>query len=179
MGVQRVLTPCIKVQFLLPFPIKKGVCKMSKYILDEGIETFEIEVKNRKKPIVIKFCPTDEKLVDRFKEFFDNVQNEITKLSNVKADYYGNGENPADNKLLEEFKQICIKEVDKLLDYEGNGKALFANCNPFRATKSGYWIEQVFYILAQIIKDNTEATLKDCELNLTARGKRYVAKYLK
>ena len=152
---------------------------MSKYVLDEGLETFEIEVKNRKNPIVITFCPTDEGLVDRFPKFFDNVQNEINKLSNVKSDNYGNGESEADEETLRKFKQICINEVDKLLDYEGNGEILFNKCNPFRATKSGYWIEQVFYVLAEIIKNNTGAILKDCELNMTARGKKYAAKYLK
>lgn len=152
---------------------------MGKYVLDEGLENFEIEIKNRKKPIVITFCPTDEGLVDRFPKFFDNVQNEINKLSNVKSDNYGNGESEADEETLKKFKQICINEVDKLLDYEGNGEVLFNKCNPFRATKSGYWIEQVFYVLAEIIKNNTGAILKDCELNMTARGKKYAAKYLK
>lgn len=152
---------------------------MGKYVLDEGLENFEIEIKNRKKPIVITFCPTDEGLVDRFPRFFDNVQNEINKLSNVKSDNYGNGESEADEETLKKFKQICIDEVDKLLDYEGNGEILFNKCNPFRATKSGYWIEQVFYVLAEIIKNNTGAILKDCELNMTARGKKYAAKYLK
>ena len=152
---------------------------MGKYVLDEGLENFEIEVKNRKKPIVITFCPTDEGLVDRFPKFFDNVQNEINKLSNVKSDNYGNGESEADEETLKKFKQICINEVDKLLDYEGNGEVLFNKCNPFRATKSGYWIEQVFYVLAEIIKNNTGAILKDCELNMTARGKKYAVKYLK
>lgn len=152
---------------------------MGKYVLDEGLENFEIEIKNRKKPIVITFCPTDEGLVDRFPKFFDNVQNEINKLSNVKSDNYGNGESEADEETLKKFKQICIDEVDKLLDYEGNGEILFNKCNPFRATKSGYWIEQVFYVLAEIIKNNTGAILKDCELNMTARGKKYAAKYLK
>lgn len=152
---------------------------MGKYVLDEGLENFEIEIKNRKKPIVITFCPTDEGLVDRFPKFFDNVQNEINKLSNVKSDNYGNGESEADEETLKKFKQICIDEVDRLLDYEGNGEVLFNKCNPFRATKSGYWIEQVFYVLAEIIKNNTGAILKDCELNMTARGKKYAAKYLK
>ena len=152
---------------------------MGKYVLDEGLETFEIEVRNRKKPIVITFCPTDEGLIERFKNFFSNVQNEINKLSNVKADNYGKGENEADEETLKKFKQICIDEVDKLLDYEGNGKELFDRCNPFRATKSGYWIEQVFYVLADIIRTNTKTTLKDCELNMTARGKKYAEKYLK
>ena len=152
---------------------------MGKYVLDEGLENFEIEIKNRKKPIVITFCPTDEGLVERFPIFFDNVQNEINKLSNVKSDNYGNGESEADEETLRKFKQICINEVDKLLDYEGNGEVLFNKCNPFRATKSGYWIEQVFYVLAEIIKNNTGAILKDCELNMTARGKKYAAKYLK
>ena len=152
---------------------------MGKYVLDEGLENFEIEIKNRKKPIVITFCPTDEGLVERFPKFFDNVQNEINKLSNVKSDNYGNGESEADEETLKKFKQICIDEVDKLLDYEGNGEILFNKCNPFRATKSGYWIEQVFYVLAEIIKNNTGAILKDCELNMTARGKKYAAKYLK
>ena len=152
---------------------------MGKYVLDEGLENFEIEIKNRKKPIVITFCPTDEGLVDRFPKFFDNVQNEINKLSNVKSDNYGNGESEADEETLKKFKQICINEVDKLLDYEGNGEVLFNKCNPFRATKSGYWIEQVFYVLAEIIKNNTGAIFKDCELNMTARGKKYAAKYLK
>ena len=152
---------------------------MGKYVLDEGLENFEIEIKNRKKTIVITFCPTDEGLVDRFPIFFDTVQNEINKLSNVKSDNYGNGESEADEETLKKFKQICINEVDKLLDYEGNGEVLFNKCNPFRATKSGYWIEQVFYVLAEIIKNNTGAILKDCELNMTARGKKYAAKYLK
>ena len=152
---------------------------MGKYVLDEGLENFEIEVKNRKKPIVITFCPTDEGLVDRFPKFFDNVQGEINKLKDIKADSYGEGETDTDKAALEEFKKICIDETDKLLDYEGNGEILFNKCNPFRATKSGYWIEQVFYVLADIIKDNTGAILKDCELNMTARGKKYAAKYLK
>lgn len=152
---------------------------MGKYVLDEGLENFEIEVKNRKKPIVITFCPTDEGLIERFPKFFDNVQNEINKLSDVKSDSYGEGETAADKTALEEFKKICIYEIDKLLDYEGNGEVLFNKCNPFRATKSGYWIEQVFYVLAEIIKNNTGAILKDCELNMTARGKKYAAKYLK
>lgn len=152
---------------------------MGKYVLDEGLENFEIEIKNRKKPIVITFCPTDEGLVDRFPKFFDNVQGEINKLKDIKADSYGEGETAADKTALEEFKKICIGEIDKLLDYEGNGEVLFNKCNPFRATKSGYWIEQVFYVLAEIIKNNTGAILKDCELNMTARGKKYAAKYLK
>lgn len=152
---------------------------MGKYVLDEGLENFEIEIKNRKKPIVITFCPTDEGLVDRFPKFFDNVQGEINKLKDIKADSYGEGETDNDKTALEEFKKICIAEIDKLLDYEGNGEILFNKCNPFRATKSGYWIEQVFYVLAEIIKNNTGAILKDCELNMTARGKKYAAKYLK
>ena len=152
---------------------------MGKYVLDEGLENFEIEIKNRKRPIVITFCPTDEGLVDRFPKFFDNVQNEINNLSNVKSDSYGEGETDTDKAALEEFKKLCIDEIDKLLDYEGNGEILFNKCNPFRATKSGYWIEQVFYVLAEIIKNNTGAILKDCELNMTARGKKYAAKYLK
>lgn len=152
---------------------------MGKYVLDEGLENFEIEIKNRKKPIVITFCPTDEGLVERFPKFFDNVQGEINKLKDIKADSYGEGETTADKTALEEFKKICIDEIDKLLDYEGNGEVLFNKCNPFRATKSGYWIEQVFYVLAEIIKNNTGAIFKDCELNMTARGKKYAAKYLK
>lgn len=152
---------------------------MEKYVLDEGLESFKIEVKNRKTPIVITFCPTDEGLVDRFPKFFDNVQNEINKLSDVKADRYGDGETENDKNALEKFKNICISEVDRLLDYEGNGEALFGKCSPFRATKSGYWVEQVFYVLAEIIRNNTSAILKDCELNMTARGKKYADKYLK
>lgn len=152
---------------------------MGKYVLDEGLENFEIEVKNRKKPIVITFCPTDEGLVERFPKFFENVQNEINKLKDVNSDSYGEGETDKDKAALEKFKKICIDEIDQLLDYEGNGEALFNKCNPFRATKSGYWIEQVFYVLAEIIKDNTGAILKDCELNMTARGQKYAAKYLK
>lgn len=152
---------------------------MGKYVLDEGLESFEIEVKNRKKPLVITFCPTDEGLIERFPKFFENVQNEINKLKDIKADSYGEGETDTDKAALEEFKKICIDETDKLLDYEGNGEILFNKCNPFRATKSGYWIEQVFYVLAEIIKNNTGAILKDCELNMTARGKKYAAKYLK
>ena len=152
---------------------------MGKYVLDKGLENFEIGIKNRKKPIVITFCPTDEGLVERFPKFFDNVQGEINKLKDIKADNYSEGETGTDKTALEEFKKICIDEIDKLLDYEGNGEVLFNKCNPFRATKSGYWIEQVFYMLADIIRDNTGAILKDCELNMTARGKKYAAKYLK
>lgn len=152
---------------------------MGKYVLDEGIESFEIEVKNRKKPIVLTFCPTDERLVQRFPQFFENVQKAIDNVKDVKADEFGNGETPAEISALDKFKEICISEVDKLLDYEGNGEVLFNRCNPFRATKKGYWIEQVFYVLSDIIAENATSTMKHCELNLSERGKKYANKYLK
>lgn len=147
--------------------------------LDEGIEEFRIPVAKRKNPIVLTFCPTDEGLVKRFPLFFENVQKAIDETREAKADVYGNGESESDIEVLNNFKDICIKEVDKLLDYEGNGEVLFSRCNPFRATKSGYWVEQVFYILSAIILKNAPDTMKACELNMSARGKAYAAKYLK
>lgn len=147
--------------------------------LDEGIEEFEIPVAKRKTPIIITFCPTDEGLIKRFPIFFENVQKAIDETKDVKVDVYGNAESSDEMVLLDKFKEICITEVDKLLDYEGNGKILFDKCNPFRATKRGYWIEQVFYILSALIMQNAPDTMKLCELNMSDRGKAYAAKYLK
>lgn len=152
---------------------------MSKYVLDEGVESFEIEVKNRKKPIVVTFCPTDEGLVERFPIFFDNIQKAIDETKDIKVDVYGNAETPKEIIILDKLKETCIKETDRLLNYEGNGKELFGKCNPFRATKSGYWIEQVFNLLYALIAENAPDTIKNCDLNLSARGKAYAAKYLK
>ena len=152
---------------------------MSKYVLDEGVESFEIEVKNRKKPIVVTFCPTDEGLVERFPIFFDNIQKAIDETKDIKVDVYGNAETPKEIIILDKIKETCIKETDRLLNYEGNGKELFGKCNPFRATKSGYWIEQVFNLLYALIAENAPQTMERCNLTMSERGKKYAAKYLK
>lgn len=147
--------------------------------LDEGIEEFQIPVANRKTPIIITFCPTDENIIKRYPIFFENVQKALDETKEAKADAYGNGENDKDIEILDKFKEICIAEIDKLLDYEGNGKELFGKINPFRATKSGYWIEQVFYVISALVMQNAPDTMKACEINMSARGKQYAQKYLK
>lgn len=152
---------------------------MSKYVLDEGVESFEIEVKNRKKPIVVTFCPTDEKLPYRYKQFFENMQSEVDKMQNVQADEYGKGKDPKDQTALDKFQNIIEREIDVLLDYEGNGKELFSNRTPFRATKKGYWLEQVLMVLSDIIIENAPQTMERCNLTMSERGKKYAAKYLK
>lgn len=152
---------------------------MSKYVLDEGVESFEIEVKNRKKPIVVTFCPTDEKLPYRYKQFFENMQSEVDKMQNVQADEYGKGKDQKDQTALDKFQNIIEREIDVLLDYEGNGKELFGNRTPFRATKNGYWLEQVLMVLSDIIIENAPQTMERCNLTMSERGKKYAAKYLK
>lgn len=152
---------------------------MSKYVLDEGIESFEIEVKNRKKPIVITFCPTDEKLPYRYKKFFENVQSEVDKMQDIQADEYGKGKEQNDQTALDKFQNVIETEIDVLLDYEGNGKELFGNRAPFRATKKGYWLEQVLMVLSDIILENAPETMERCNLTMSERGKKYAAKYLK
>lgn len=152
---------------------------MSKYVLDEGIETFEIEVKNRKTPIIIKFCPTDENLMERYRTFFKNIGEATNAVGNVEAEAYGDGKTAKDQELLDKYKEICIKEIDKLLDYEGNGAALFAQCNPFRLTRSGVWLEQIFYVLSDIIAKDAPEIVNECQLNLSARGEQYAKKYRK
>ena len=152
---------------------------MSKYVLDDGVESFEIEVKNRKKPIVITFCPTDEKLPHRYKQFFENVQSEVDKMQSVQTDEYGNGKDQKDKTALDKFQDIIEKEIDVLLDYEGNGKELFGNRAPFRATKNGYWLEQVLMVLSDIIVENAPVTMERCKLTMSERGKKYASKYLK
>lgn len=146
--------------------------------LDEGIEEFEIPVAKRKTPIILTFCPTDEGLVERFPIFFDNIQKAIDKTKDIKVDVYGKAEKPQEMAILDMVKEACIKEVDTLLNYEGNGEKLFKKCNPFRATKNGYWIEQVFNILYALIMKNAPDVMKNCELNLSSRGKEIAAKYL-
>lgn len=152
---------------------------MAEYVLDEGIETFEIKVKNRKTPIIIKFCPTDEHLMERYRTFFKNISEATKAVGNIEADVYGNGKTANDQELLDKYKEICIKEIDKLLDYEGNGEALFARCNPFRLTRSGVWLEQIFYVISDIIGKDAPEIMNECKLNLSARGEQYAKKYLK
>lgn len=152
---------------------------MSKYVLDEGIESFEIDVKNRKNPIIITFCPTDEKLPYRYKQFFETVQSEVDKMQNTQVDEYGKGKDQKDQTVLDKFQNIIEKEIDVLLDYNGNGKELFGKRTPFRATKKGYWIEQVLMVLSDIIVENAPETMERCKLTMSDRGKKYAEKYLK
>lgn len=146
----------------------------NKIVLDSGLETFEIEFKDRGITTEISFNPSDPDLAKRFMEMQNIIEERSKNVPAFDLDEKGSPKVDSCVDCLNEINQVIYDAIDYALGNKVSDK-IFQFCSPFAVVNGEYFMRHSINQIMPIVHNGIEKGQKKASAN----ANKHLAKYLK